>query len=89
MKNEYLPKFQVNVPTPDMTPKSTYEIEDIKKLLAKPNINHCNFSEVIAYIAINMFVFTGMRLSTAINMKVNDIDFENNLIVYKHLTYGQ
>jgi integrase/recombinase XerD len=84
MKNSYLPKFQISVPTPDMTPKTTYELEDIKKLLIIPNINKCNFSEYVAFVAISMFVFTGMRLSTAINIKVEDIDFDNNVLKYKH-----
>ncbi|MCD2346249.1 tyrosine-type recombinase/integrase [Clostridium guangxiense] len=84
MKNNYMPEFNITVPTPDLTPKKTYEIEEIQKLLVKPNIHQCNFSDYVAYVAINVFVFTGCRLSTAINMKVADIDFENNLVMYKH-----
>ncbi|SMC19439.1 integrase/recombinase XerD [Clostridium acidisoli DSM 12555] len=84
MDKQYMPKFKISVPAPDMTPKSTYEIEEVQKLLIKPNIRTTNFSEYIAFVAINIFVFTGCRLSTAINMKVDDIDFENNLVIYKH-----
>lgn len=84
MKQNYLEKFQIHVPAPDLTPKTTYTIEEIQKLLICPNVQHCNFSEYIAYVAVNLFVFTGMRLSTAINIKISDIDFENNLVIYRH-----
>ncbi|AKN32341.1 hypothetical protein Ccar_16310 [Clostridium carboxidivorans P7] len=84
MEKGYLPKFKIKVPSPDLQPKETYSKEDIQKLLLKPNLSKCNFSEYVAYVAVNIFVFTGMRLSTAINLKVEDIDLNNNIIYYRH-----
>lgn len=84
MRKGYMQKFHINVPSPNLEPKETYSKEDIQKLLEKPNLKECNFSEYVAYVAINIFTFTGMRLSTAINLKVEDIDLDNNIIYYRH-----
>ncbi|WP_338433211.1 tyrosine-type recombinase/integrase [Clostridium tyrobutyricum] len=84
MKKGYLSDFKIHVPTPDLTPKTTYSIEEVQRLLVKPNLQHCNFSEYISYVAVNLFVFTGCRVSTVVNIKISDIDFENNLIYYRH-----
>ncbi|MBV4429071.1 tyrosine-type recombinase/integrase [Clostridium tyrobutyricum] len=84
MRKGYLQSFKIKVPTPDTTPKTTYSVEEVQKLLVKPNLQHCAFSEYIAYTAINIFVYTGCRVSTAINIKISDIDLENNLIYFRH-----
>ncbi|QCH27183.1 tyrosine-type recombinase/integrase [Clostridium tyrobutyricum] len=84
MKKGYMDSFKIHVPTPDLTPKTTYSIKEVQRLLNKPNLQHCGFSEYIAYIAVNIFVFTGCRVSTAINIKIADIDLDNNLIYYRH-----
>lgn len=84
MKKGYMEGFKIRLPAPDLTPKETYDLEEVQKLLCKPDLSNCSFSSYIAWVAENLFVYTGCRLSTAINIKCADIDFENNLIYYRH-----
>lgn len=84
MREGYLPEFKIKTPTPDLTPKTTYTLKEVKRLLVKPNLKTCLFSEYIAYVAINIFVYTGCRVATAIEIKRNDVDLDNDLIYLRH-----
>ena len=65
--------------------KETYTDEEIQKLLflkVKPNKD--NFVEYKNYCIVNTFCDTGMRVSSLANLKISDLDFENNLITLRH-----
>lgn len=57
--------------------------EEIDKLL-KVN-NHDDFVEMRTYTIICFILATGARSSTIRNIKVNDIDFKNHTVTYRHL----
>ena len=43
----------------------------------------CRFSEYRNWVFINYLIATGNRLSTVINIKIGDIDFDNDTIILK------
>lgn len=62
--------------------KDIYTDLEIKILLKKPIIQECNFTEFRTWAVINMFCGTGMRVGTLVNLKIQDLDFDNMLIRY-------
>ena len=57
--------------------------EEIEKLLVKPDEK--NFVECRTYAIICFILGTGSRISTLINIKLSDINFQTRLITYRHL----
>lgn len=64
--------------------KATYTDEEISRLLKKPDIKKTSFCEYRTWAIINFLIGTGCRISTLINVKIEDIDWENELIAYTH-----
>jgi len=50
-------------------------------LLEKPAKKH--FSEYRDWVAVNLLLGTGCRRRTLVNIKVSDIDFQNNVITFR------
>ena len=61
----------------------TYSEEEVKLLLKKPNKNKCTFVEFRNWAICNIFYATGMRCSNLTNLKIIEIDLDNNLISMK------
>ena len=61
-----------------------YTQEEIKSLISKPN-DKASFEEYSTYIMICFLLATGVRASTLIEIKLSDLDFDNNLITLRHL----
>jgi len=57
--------------------------EEIAALLKNPN--HDDFVEMRTYTIICFILATGARSSTIRNIKVDDIDFKNHTVTYRHL----
>ncbi|MEG2811603.1 MAG: tyrosine-type recombinase/integrase [Clostridium sp.] len=83
MKIGYTNKFDIQLIKEDKSIIETYTDEEINVLLAKPN-KHCTFLEYRDWTISNFLLSTGCRLSTLINIKVKDINFDDNLITYTH-----
>ena len=64
--------------------KETYSDEELKKLLKKPDKNKCTFAEFRNWTIVNTLLGTGIRRSTLINLKMEDIDFENGFMNMSH-----
>lgn len=85
MEKGYIQKFTIKqIKETNKMPK-LYNDEEIKKLLAKPNIQKCNFAEYRTWAIINFFVATGVRCRSLRNVKIKDLDFENE-IIYINIT---
>lgn len=80
MDNQYLPAFKVTIPKVDKTIKETYTDEELEKLLKKPNLKQCSFTEYKIWVYTNYLLATGNRLSSALGLKIGDLDFKNQLI---------
>jgi integrase/recombinase XerD len=84
MEEFYIDKFRFPTIKYDEPIKDTYTEEELKTLLNKPNVKKCDFSEYRAWATVNFLLATGTRVGTVINIKIKDLDFENDLI---NLTY--
>ncbi len=66
------------------TIKETYSDEELKKLLKKPDMRKCSFSDYRSWVIINLLVNNGIRSSTVRNIKNKDVDLENLVIYLRH-----
>jgi integrase/recombinase XerD len=60
--------------------KRTYTDGELTVLLKKPNLKTCSFTEYKVWVYTNYLLATGNRLSSALGLKIGDLDFQNQLI---------
>lgn len=66
------------------TIKETYTDKELERLLKKPNMRKCAFSEYRTWVIINLLVNNGTRAATVRNIKNKDVDLENLVIYLRH-----
>lgn len=66
------------------TVKDTYTDQELKKLLAKPNLKNCSFCEYRNWVIINLLLNSGCRASTIRNILIKDVDLNSGMITYRH-----
>lgn len=81
MRENYLIQFEINLIKADKEQKEPYSEEDIKRLIKKPNIRECGFVEHRNWVLVNYLLETGNRLNTVLNLMVQDIDFDNGMVI--------
>ncbi len=82
---EYLEKFEVKIPNIILEKKEVYTEAEINKLLKNPNLNTCLVGDYRSYTTVNFLLGTGCRSTTLLNVKVKDIDFSNESILFRHM----
>lgn len=85
MKMEFMSSFKIKLPRVDKTAIETYTDAELKILLKKPEVKHSSFTQYRDWVIINFLLSTGVRLNSLINIKVKDIDF-NNEVVHVNVT---
>lgn len=65
--------------------KQIFSNEDIKKLVKQPDLDHCTYSELRDYCILNIVLNTGVRASSIVNVKIEDIDFKAKTIHFRHM----
>lgn len=80
MKKEYCNEFKICLVKADKTIRKVYSENELNALLEKPNISKCLFSYYRDWVIVNFLLSTGARSNTLINIKIEHIDFDNNLI---------
>ena len=80
---EYVEPFKIPKVKAVKPKKQTYTDKELKTLLVKPNIKKCPFIEYRDWVIINMLIGTGLRINTLVNIKIEDIDFDNNIMYCK------
>lgn len=83
-KSEGLTSLTIQKYKAEETVKETYTDEELKKLLVKPNLNKCDFTEYRNWVIINFLLNSGARSSTVRNILIKDVDIQNALIYYRH-----
>jgi integrase/recombinase XerD len=83
--NNYLQKFEVKIPTVDSDKKTIYTEDELNKLLKKPNLDECLVGDFKGWVTINFLFGTGCRSETLLNVKVKDVDFLNDIILFAHM----
>ncbi len=80
MTKEYMDKFKISLAKADKQPIETYTDSDLRKMLKKPNLKQCTFQEYKSWVIVNFLLSTGVRKHSLINIKVKDIDFDNEVV---------
>ena len=63
----------------------TYNEQELQLLLKKPDLKKCSFTEYQCWVMTNFLFSTAVRQRSLMNIKVKDIDFDNN-VVYVNVT---
>ncbi|MBC2580857.1 site-specific integrase [Clostridium sp. DJ247] len=84
MKLGYMNKFNIKNIKVDRDIIETYTDEELKILLEKPNLENCSFVSYRNWTIINCLLACGCRISSLINLKIEDLDFTNELITFTH-----
>lgn len=76
----------LNVPLykQEETIKETYSDAELVRLLKKPNMRKCKFSEYRDWVIENLLVNSGCRAASIRNIQNRDVDLENNIITLRH-----
>lgn len=80
MKSDLIEPFIIHMLKVDKKIKETYTNEELKLLLKKPDIKTCDFTEYKTWVFSNYLLATGNRISSVLNIKIEDLDFDNYLI---------
>lgn len=72
--------FRINLPKAEKKLKPTYNDTELELLLKKPDMKVCDFTEYKIWVYSSYLLATGNRLSTALNVRICDLDFDNNLV---------
>lgn len=83
MECNYMTSFKIHLPKAQKAIKEIYSDEDLEKLLVKPNTNACSFTEYKTWVFENYMIATGNRLSTALNVHIKDLNFNDGLITLR------
>lgn len=83
-ENGYTESVTIKYLKVQQKPKEIYTDEDIKTLLKKPNVNDCSYADFRSWAIINVLVSTGMRRSSLLNIKLDDINWKDNIIRLNH-----
>lgn len=82
---EYLKEFEVKIPNIVLEKKEVYTEEELKKLLKKPDLDTCVVGDYRSFATVSFLFGTGCRSTTLLNVKVKDIDFEKEMILFAHM----
>ena len=85
MESGYMDTFKIKAPKYVKDVKETYTESELQALLKKPNVKECSFTTYKTWVMINYMLATGNRLSTMINLKIQDLDFDSGMITL-HVT---
>lgn len=85
MEQGWLERFKIKLAKTDKQPIETYSDSDLRKLLKKPNLRQCSFTEYKAWVIVNFLLSTGVRQNSLANIKIKDLDFDNK-VVYVNIT---
>lgn len=82
IKEYKIPSFDFPMVRFDQENKEPYTNEEVRRLLKQPEDG--GFVEWRCWMLANFFLGTGVRMGTAINIKISDINFEEKTIFIRH-----
>ncbi len=85
MNEGYIPHFKMQAIKVDKSHIETYNEQELKLLLKKPNVKQCSFTEYQCWVMTNFLFSTGVRQRSLMHIQVKDLDFDNN-VVYVNVT---
>lgn len=81
MEHGYCKEFKISEVKAQGKIKQTYTDSELTMLLKKPNLKKCSFTEYKVWVLENLVICTGLRIGSVINIRIKDINFDNNSIV--------
>lgn len=84
-KRNYLLEFDVKIPNATNEKKVIYTENELEVLLKKPNLNTCLIGDFKGWVTVNFLLGTGCRAETFLNVRVKDVDFERENILFQHM----
>lgn len=85
MRDGYIEPFKMKTIKADSTHIETYTDDELRKLLAKPNVKTCSFTQYEAWVLSAVLLSTGLRQRSFTNIKIKDVDFDNR-VIYVNVT---
>jgi len=83
-KNHYVEPFHIALPKAEKPIKETYTAGEMQRLIAKPTLQaSCSFSQLRDWAMVCFLLATGVRLSSLINIKIEDLFFESQEIIIR------
>lgn len=79
----YVQHFKVHLIKAEKKIKDTYSNEELMRLLKKPNMEDCSFGTYKTWVFENYLLGTGNRISSAMGLRISDIDFNSALITLR------
>jgi integrase/recombinase XerD len=81
MELGYLNTFKIELIKAEKKIKETYSDEELQLLLQKPDVKNCRFTEFRNWALVNYLLATANRISTVVNVRIGDLDFEGGYII--------
>ena len=85
MNEGYIEPFKMKSIKVDKSHVETYDEQELRLLLKKPDLKKCSFTEYQCWVMTNFLFSTAVRQRSLMHIKVKDIDFDNN-VVYVNVT---
>lgn len=79
MEEGFIEKRNITIRNVEADIKECYTDAELDKLLRRPH-KDCDFAEYRTWVVIHWLLATGNRCSTVCNVKISDVDFEENMI---------
>lgn len=81
MREGLIDEFKISlIREKDRDNKIPYNAEEVQTLLRRPKIKDVTFAELRTWTSIVIFLTTGIRLRSLIELRNEDVDLENNLL---------
>lgn len=85
MECEYVSHYKIQLIKAEKKIKETYTDAQLERLLAKPDVKICKFTEYKIWAFENYLLATGNRISTALNVRIGDINFDEGTIYLRKM----
>ena len=90
LNEEYgIEKFHLDYVKTMKKVKPIFSSDDIKKLLKQPNLDNCTYSTLRDWVIINIVLNTGVRAGSIVNVKIEDVNFRERTIIFRHMKNRQ
>lgn len=80
MDEGWTERFKITMPKSEDKVKEVYSDQELKLLLKKPSLHTSTFASYRTWVFENYLLGTGNRLSTALNVRWRDVDFDAGYI---------